>query len=206
MLHSCKNLNKYSVALNDDKLGNIFDFLFSFKNWSICFIIMNRLATSGSGKAILNPFSFGAPRWGSQTWPLKIPKEQIAEFHDNDFKYSNITNDKIPVDLHQVKKTIGYQIRNKNEVLGKIDDFIIDDENWSIPFIAVRLRELLFGKRVLIPAKLIERIIRNKSTALVNLTREKIKMSPEYDPATPINKRYEEVTYDFYGRPINTNK
>jgi hypothetical protein len=28
-----------------------------------------------------------------------------------------------------------------------------------------------------------------------------IESSPEYDPEAPINRQYEEVFYDYYGRP-----
>ena len=35
----------------------------------------------------------------------------------------------------------------------------------------------------------------------VELPREEIRNSPEYDPDTPINREYEERLYDYYGRP-----
>ena len=35
----------------------------------------------------------------------------------------------------------------------------------------------------------------------IGLTRGLIENSPEYDPNAPINRQYEEVFYDYYGRP-----
>jgi hypothetical protein len=35
----------------------------------------------------------------------------------------------------------------------------------------------------------------------VNVSKEQIENSPEYDPASPINREYEIRLYDFYGRP-----
>jgi len=32
-------------------------------------------------------------------------------------------------------------------------------------------------------------------------SREEIKNSPEFDPAAPVNREYEEVLHDYYGRP-----
>jgi len=35
----------------------------------------------------------------------------------------------------------------------------------------------------------------------IELTREQVKNSPEYDPYSPMSREYEERLYDFYGRP-----
>jgi hypothetical protein len=35
----------------------------------------------------------------------------------------------------------------------------------------------------------------------VDLSRDSIENSPEYDPSAPINEEYEMRLYDFYGRP-----
>ena len=35
----------------------------------------------------------------------------------------------------------------------------------------------------------------------VEMTRDRIQASPEYDPSQPVNRAYEEKLYDFYGRP-----
>jgi hypothetical protein len=40
----------------------------------------------------------------------------------------------------------------------------------------------------------------NRSIA-VRLTRKLIEDNPEYDPDAPVNRQYEEVLYDYYGRP-----
>jgi hypothetical protein len=36
---------------------------------------------------------------------------------------------------------------------------------------------------------------------MVDLTKEVIEKSPEFDPSAPVNREYEEVLYDYYGRP-----
>jgi stress response protein YsnF len=33
------------------------------------------------------------------------------------------------------------------------------------------------------------------------MTRDQIKNSPEFDPAAPVNRAYEERLFDYYGRP-----
>ena len=35
----------------------------------------------------------------------------------------------------------------------------------------------------------------------VDLSRESVKNSPEFDPSEPVNREYEMKLYDYYGRP-----
>ena len=35
----------------------------------------------------------------------------------------------------------------------------------------------------------------------IDLKKETIENSPEYDPESPVNRDYEKVLYDYYGRP-----
>jgi hypothetical protein len=35
----------------------------------------------------------------------------------------------------------------------------------------------------------------------IDLTKEEIKGSPEFDARKPVNREYEAVLYDYYGRP-----
>jgi hypothetical protein len=37
----------------------------------------------------------------------------------------------------------------------------------------------------------------------VNLSKEKIKESPEFDPGKPIKSKYEKRLYEYYGRPVD---
>jgi hypothetical protein len=57
------------------------------------------------------------------------------------------------------------------------------------------------GKKVLVSPEWVDRIDWSDDSVHVGLTREQIKESPDFDPDTAINRRYEERLYDFYGRP-----
>jgi hypothetical protein len=53
----------------------------------------------------------------------------------------------------------------------------------------------------LIPPDWIERVSWEKSKVQIDLPRHLIENCPEYDPAAPVNRQYEEQLYDYYGRP-----
>lgn len=95
----------------------------------------------------------------------------------------------------------GFDVSATDGDIGEIEDFIVDDENWHIRYAVVDTRKWLPGKKVIVPLDAIQHIREEDSKVTVDMTKEKIKDAPKFDPSEPINRRYEEVIYDYYGRP-----
>jgi hypothetical protein len=66
---------------------------------------------------------------------------------------------------------------------------IVDTRNW------------LPGRKVLIAPEWISYLSWMDSDVHVNMTREQIRNSPEYDPSRPIQRDEELRLYEYYGRP-----
>lgn len=85
---------------------------------------------------------------------------------------------------------------------GKIYDLIIDDSNWEISYAAIELKDAdSRNKKRLISAGLAVTVDHHMKKITFMADRDAVEISPEYDPATPINRVYEEKLYDYYGRP-----
>ena len=52
--------------------------------------------------------------------------------------------------LRNVKDLRGYAIRATDGVIGKVDDFYFDDEDWGIHYLIVKTGSWLFSRKVLI--------------------------------------------------------
>jgi hypothetical protein len=59
------------------------------------------------------------------------------------------------------------------------------------------------GKSVLIAPHWATRISWKERKVFVDLSRQKIKDSPEWNPETAVNRAYETRLYDYYGRPAD---
>jgi len=103
--------------------------------------------------------------------------------------------------LRSAREVGGYGIHGTDGDLGHVRDFVIDDESWSIRYLVVDTSNWWFGKSVLVAPRWIDRIDWNSHTVAVNLPREVIKSSPEWNPDEPVNREYEVRLYDYYGRP-----
>lgn len=103
--------------------------------------------------------------------------------------------------LRSTKEVTGYHIGATDGGIGHVEDFISEDEDWVIRYMVVDTKNWLPGRKVLISPQWIERVSWNEKKVHVDLSREAVKNSPEYDEAAPVNREYEVRLYDYYGRP-----
>jgi uncharacterized protein YrrD len=102
--------------------------------------------------------------------------------------------------LRSTNAVSGYHVQASDGEIGKIEDFIIDDETWTIRYLIINTRNWWPGKKVLISPKWIERISWDELKVFVNLTREAIKQSPEYTEESLPTRDYEIRLHRHYNR------
>jgi len=100
--------------------------------------------------------------------------------------------------LRSTRKVIGYYIAAADGEIGKVEDFILDDESWKIDFIVVDTGNWLPGKKILIAPDLVTGISWAKLVIDVKASVEIIKNSPEYDSEKPLSVVYTTKLLDYY--------
>ena len=104
--------------------------------------------------------------------------------------------------MRSADRIIGrYRVDAKDGKIGHVADLIVDSEAWDICYMVVDTRDWLPGKKVLVAPAWVDRVSWEGSMVAVDLTREQVENSPEYDPSQPVNREYEARLYDYYGRP-----
>jgi hypothetical protein len=103
--------------------------------------------------------------------------------------------------LRSAGEITGYHIQAKDGEIGHVEDFVLDDETWVIRYMVVDTRNWLPGRKVLIAPAWVESFDWAKQKAEVDLTRQAVRNSPEYDPADFVRREYEEHLHDYYNRP-----
>lgn len=104
--------------------------------------------------------------------------------------------------LRSTRDVIDYKIQAQDGEIGNIDDFIVEDGTWSIRYVAVDTGNwLLPGKKVLISLPWIKNIDWKQSKVFIDLSKEEVKESPEYDPTKTINRAYEKDLHNYYKKP-----
>jgi hypothetical protein len=103
--------------------------------------------------------------------------------------------------LRATKEVNGYHIDATDGKIGHVEDFIVDDQAWTIRYVVVDTRNWLPGPKVLLSPDWVQSVSWLDREVSVGVTIQEVKDSPGYDPGTPVNREYEVRLYDFFGRP-----
>lgn len=102
--------------------------------------------------------------------------------------------------LRSTNTVDGYHIQAEDGEIGHVVDFIIDDATWAIRYLVVDTRNWWPGKKVLISPQWIKRVSWADSKVMVELTKDAIKQSPEYNEETILSREYETGLHGHYSR------
>jgi hypothetical protein len=103
--------------------------------------------------------------------------------------------------LRSTRVVSGYDIHATDGEIGHVEDFFVGEEDWCVRYMLVDTRDWLPGRKVLIASHWIERVSWPEIAVYVDLTKEQIKESPEYDPEEPIDRSYELELFNHYKVP-----
>lgn len=102
--------------------------------------------------------------------------------------------------MRSMHHTLGFSIHARDGSVGEVDDFIVDDETWRIMYLVVDAGSWLSSRKVLVSPTWTEQVDWDNHTLNVDLKKETIQNSPEYDPSVPLERTYESKLYQHYGR------
>lgn len=100
--------------------------------------------------------------------------------------------------LRSTGAVTGYHIQATDGEIGHVEDFVIDDETWTLRYLVVDTKNWWPGKMALVSPRWIDRVSWNESKVFVNLQRETIKQSPEYSKESLITRDYEAALHRHY--------
>ncbi|MBB6050802.1 PRC-barrel domain-containing protein [Armatimonas rosea] len=95
----------------------------------------------------------------------------------------------------------GWTVHALDGVIGRIDELLFDDEQWSARYLVVETGSWLAKRKVLISPLLFLSIDAQEKTLKVNLTQDKVKNSPDVATDPPISRQWEANYSDYYALP-----
>lgn len=107
------------------------------------------------------------------------------------------------VHLRSTRDVRGYEIHGSDEAIGHVEDFLVDDETWQVKYLVVDTRNWWPGRKVLVAPDWATRISWEERRVYLDMPREAIRTSPEWDPAAAVDAEYETLLRDHYRRPAS---
>jgi hypothetical protein len=101
--------------------------------------------------------------------------------------------------LRSVAAVTGYHIDAIDGEIGHVEDFLVDDATWRIRYINVDTENWWPGEKVLISPRSVREIGWSDQLMHIDVTRQKVKDSPRYDPLITVDGAYDEEFLTYYG-------
>jgi hypothetical protein len=103
--------------------------------------------------------------------------------------------------LRSTEEVDGYHIAARDGDIGHVEDFLVEADSWSIRYLVVDTRNWLPGRKVLVAVDWADNIDWREKKVHIDLDRDQIEDSPEYDPSAPPDRDFETALYNYYGFP-----
>lgn len=97
-----------------------------------------------------------------------------------------------------IKSLIGFSIGATDGEIGKVKEFYFDDLTWTIRYLVVETGTWLNERKVLLSPQALLLPDWEKEVFPINLTKEKIKNSPNIDTDKPVSRQHENEMYEYY--------
>jgi hypothetical protein len=101
--------------------------------------------------------------------------------------------------LRSIEAVTGYHIHASDGEIGHVEDFLMDDADWSIHYLVIDTKNWWPGKSVLISPLSVREIDWANELVDLNVGRQRIKDSPSYDPSLTVDQAYNERFLTYYG-------
>ena len=103
--------------------------------------------------------------------------------------------------MQNINELKNYVLQASDGAIGRCRDFLFDDRHWTIRYMVADTRKWLPGRKVLVSPEWAGGVDWQDRKVYVDLSRGKIKDSPEYKPAEPPEREYEDALFGHYGLP-----
>lgn len=103
--------------------------------------------------------------------------------------------------LGSVSSVRGYHVHATDGSIGHVEDFLLDDESWTIRYLILDTRNWWPGARVLVSPFAVKAIDWVEHDIHLTVRRDQVKASLEWNPGVVVDQTYEQQLHTHYGWP-----
>lgn len=140
--------------------------------------------------------------WGGAAYPYFPPLAQSPEAPDTGEARRTLRSDsggkEGDAHLRSMAEVRGYRVQASDGDLGHIEDFLIDQDDWSVRYLAIDTRNWLPGRHVAVPSEWARDIRWSERTVAFRRSREEIRNAPEYSGIGYVTPEYSRNLDEYY--------
>lgn len=101
----------------------------------------------------------------------------------------------------RLNRLLRFTLRATDGPIGRVHDLYFDDHRWTVRYVVADTRRWLPGRRVLISPISVDDIDWRRRRLHVDLSRERIRSSPDIDTDKPVSRQHEADFHDYFCFP-----
>ncbi len=102
--------------------------------------------------------------------------------------------------LRSIEETISYHIHAIDGEIGHLEDFLIEEADWTVRFLIVDTKNWWPARKALIAPHMVRAIDWQDRFVNLDVDRQTVKGSPTYDAAAPVDRAYVQRFHAYYGK------
>jgi sporulation protein YlmC with PRC-barrel domain len=191
VLRSVKEMQEYVAAAVDGEIGEVEEFYLDDRYWTVRYLVVRMDDGEAYRRVLIAPAALGQPDREGQVLQVALSVEQASQRPDIDSdrpvsrqeSSASVPSEEPgrPGDPHlrSSKEVIGYHIQARDGEIGHVEDFVVNDETWTIHFVVVNTRNWWPGRKVLMAPMWIKQVDWAAGKVEVDLSRGTIEKSPQ---------------------------
>lgn len=160
----------------------------------------------GDAETIFNYYSW--PQYWEQQPPEKIisppPVPYKSTSGEKGEQYTEETG--YNENVRSAHWLIGKKLAGQQSVFGRIDDLIINMVTWYVQYLIVTPERNSSQEKVMIAADWMEKTTCVDNNIVSFLDEQELQKAPRFDPDEPVNRSDDNISFDFFGRNVPTDR
>jgi sporulation protein YlmC with PRC-barrel domain len=104
--------------------------------------------------------------------------------------------------LHSIDAVTGYHVHANDGEIGHVEDFLLQEADWSIRYLIVDTKNWWPGKRVLISPRSAREVNWVDEQLILNVDCQRVRNSPAYEPSRTVDRAFEDHFHRYYSNAV----
>jgi hypothetical protein len=205
MLLAANDLKGLNLEAKDGHIGQGEDVYFDDSDWTARYLVVYTGSWLSGRRVLISPHSLGSPDMVRRALPVGLTRAQIQDAPGAET--SRKTRRQIErldegargsTHLRSAAEVRGYHVEAVDGDIGHIEDFLLDEDDWSIRYLAIDTRNWLPGRHVAVPVEWAGDIRWEDRKVAVRHPREEIRGAPEYSGIGYVTPEYSRALEDYF--------
>lgn len=227
MLLGIKQLIDMRIAALDGTIGHVFEFYFDDHSWVLRYLIAQTGNILTRRRVLLAKESFGQLVRTSTAFPVNLKKKQVRNSPDiqstlpvshqraqqiyNYYGWPYYFGEIPAIDsassphpeehhdshLRRIRQIIKYTVISRTGKAGRVANLLLDNHNWTIPYLIIKTGPLISNQNVIVPTFLATIPDMKKPIIQIETSAQKIQTAPLFGSHTSEGDLIEETRSHF---------